>query len=385
MSYSILPDYSGNSIVNLMQSLIEGCGGQPSYPGAVALPPPEVAAAGNVVFSVIDGLGFDWLVAQSGGSCLKHHLRGCLTSVYPSTTATAITSFMTGMAPCRHGMVGWYTYLSEVDDVVAVLPGRRRGGEILETYDPCAMTGLRPVYDRLPIRSYVIAPQRIARSRFNQAHLGCAKSLTYRTLPEMFDLAARVLRLARERTFLYLYWPDLDAVGHEFGIESDEAAKQLHAIDLAFESWLDAIKGSDALVVVTADHGQFDTRESDRLVLEAHPELASCLSRPLCGEPRAVYCHLHPHSHDRFMTYLEHHLGEYLTCHPTAELVRDGWFGLGVSHPSLLQRIGDYVLVMKDRYVLKDWLPGERRYTQIGVHGGTSAAEMRVPLLVARA
>lgn len=36
---------------------------------------------------------------------------------------------------------------------------------------------------------------------------------------------------------------------------------------------------------------------------------------------------------------------------------------------------------MKDNWTIKDWLPGEQRYTMLGVHGGTSASEMRVPLI----
>jgi hypothetical protein len=39
---------------------------------------------------------------------------------------------------------------------------------------------------------------------------------------------------------------------------------------------------------------------------------------------------------------------------------------------------------MKDGYAIRDVLPGERRHAQIGVHGGTSADEMLVPLVVAR-
>lgn len=38
---------------------------------------------------------------------------------------------------------------------------------------------------------------------------------------------------------------------------------------------------------------------------------------------------------------------------------------------------------MKENYVIKDWLPGERQYRQIGVHGGMSPEEMFVPLIVA--
>jgi hypothetical protein len=38
---------------------------------------------------------------------------------------------------------------------------------------------------------------------------------------------------------------------------------------------------------------------------------------------------------------------------------------------------------MRQRAAIKDWLPTEHRYLHVGVHGGTSAQEMLVPLVVA--
>jgi hypothetical protein len=47
----------------------------------------------------------------------------------------------------------------------------------------------------------------------------------------------------------------------------------------------------------------------------------------------------------------------------------------------LLSRIGDYTLEMKEDWTLRDTMPGERSHRLIGVHGGTSRDEMRVPLV----
>jgi hypothetical protein len=44
--------------------------------------------------------------------------------------------------------------------------------------------------------------------------------------------------------------------------------------------------------------------------------------------------------------------------------------------------VGDYTLVAKGRTIRRDWLPGEERYVHVGVHGGVSAEEMQVPLVV---
>jgi hypothetical protein len=37
---------------------------------------------------------------------------------------------------------------------------------------------------------------------------------------------------------------------------------------------------------------------------------------------------------------------------------------------------------MRGAATIKDWLPGEKRHRHIGVHGGLSEDEMRVPLVV---
>jgi hypothetical protein len=47
--------------------------------------------------------------------------------------------------------------------------------------------------------------------------------------------------------------------------------------------------------------------------------------------------------------------------------------------------VGRNPFVFPDNAVIRDWLPGEPRYVQIGVHGGMSAQEMYVPLIVVEA
>ena len=83
-----------------------------------------------------------------------------------------------------------------------------------------------------------------------------------------------------------------------------------------------------------------------------------------------------------FEAYVSGHLGEYLHLYRSEDLIQQGWFGAGSTHPRLADRIGDYTLVMKEGYVVRDRLPSEKPFQQRGVHGGVSAAEMWVPLSV---
>ena len=99
MSSFHLPDYRNASIVNLMASIRKALGpGQSDYAALDMLLPDELADARNVLLVVVDGLGYEYLLGR-GETELGQHLRGRLTSVFPSTTASAITTFLTGTAP----------------------------------------------------------------------------------------------------------------------------------------------------------------------------------------------------------------------------------------------------------------------------------------------
>jgi hypothetical protein len=385
--YMPLPDYRNGSIVNLMGSLIEGLGGAPTgYAPLPALPAAEVGEYRQVVLLVVDGLGYEFLMRRNRRSSLRALNRARLTSVFPSTTAAAVTTFLTGTAPQQHGLTGWHMYFKELGAVLAVLPGTPRYGGV-----PLQQAGIQPrrffghgsVFDRLSVPAYVVSPRRIAHSDFNLAHQGKAELKPFDTQDDFFLTLAKILRSDRNRKFVYAYWPDLDRISHEAGALSAEADWHFASWEEGFGRFLDHIAGTGSLVIVTADHGFIDTDESRTVTLDTHPELADCLILPLCGERRVAYCYVKPDRREFFESYVRSELDACAELWRSRELIERGCFGLGVPHPRLADRVGDYTLVMKENYVIKDWLPGEHRYAHIGVHGGTSDAEMWVPLIVA--
>lgn len=384
-----LPDYQGAGIVNLLSSLITGLGGEPNgYAPLNGLSSAEVGAYRNVVLIVVDGLGYEYLIRQDRGSFLRQHLRGRMTSVFPSTTATAITSFLTGLAPQQHGLTGWHMYFKELGAVLSVLPGVPRYGGI-----PLGKCGIEaekffghvPIFNRIPLPCYIVSPRRIAHSDFNLAHQGRAELRDFDTIEEFFGVIVRTLRKDVHRKFIYAYWSELDHIGHENGSASPEAEQHLAELDSAFEAFFGNIAGSDTLLIVAADHGQIDTSPERAIELDDHSELNECLILPLCGERRAAYCYVKSGEAQRFERYVQDNLAAYLELHLSRDLLASGCFGSGTPHPRLTERIGDYMLIMKENYVIKDWLPGERPYRQIGVHGGMSPEEMFVPLIVVAA
>jgi hypothetical protein len=382
------PDYTGGGIVNLVASIIEARGGQPTAPTLRAPPTTDLAAARHIVLLVLDGLGSRWLARRGGGSLLADRQIMELTSVFPPTTASAITTYLTGEAPQQHGLTGWFTWFRELGCVMSVLPGQPRYGGVgyqAAGVDLPALLGHSPIFSRIATPAVAVSPSYIADSDFNLAHLGPARLLPYDTLKQMFRRAARAIRKAREPSYFYLYWPGLDGIGHEHGMESAAAEAHFREIDERFDAFSRAIAGTDTLVLVSADHGHLDRGPDDLVELADHPDLADCLAMPLCGEPRAAFCYLRPGRVERFADYCQDVLGDRFELHRSRDLLNAGLFGIGTPHPRLAERIGDYTLIARGPALIREQLPTEGDFEQIGVHGGLSPEELYVPLCLVRA
>ncbi|HEY5701700.1 MAG TPA: alkaline phosphatase family protein [Gammaproteobacteria bacterium] len=383
-----LPDYHGGSIVNLMHSIVRGLGESDcdvDYAPHSDVSPARLADARHVVLLIIDGLGYDYLQRTLPDGAISSMSRGPMTSVFPSTTTSAVTTFLTADAPKQHALTGWFMWLREVGVVAAPLPFRMRaGGGNLRDLGVTAehVFDRAPAFDRIHRRSFMIQPAHLCSSAYTRAHLGRAVSKPYRTLGGFFS---RIRRLAGSKTpsYVYAYWPELDTLGHRQGMESAAAAAHLAEIDRHVARLLDKLKGSGAILLVTADHGFIDTRPDTWVDLESHPQLKQTLAVPLCGEPRAAYCYVHPGAEQEFVGYVEEHLAAQCEVVPADALLEQDYFGLGGGHSKLRDRIGHYCLIMRDNFAIRDRIATERRVkAMVGVHGGTSDDEMKVPMAV---
>ena len=281
-----LPDYHGGSIVNLMGTIAAACGGASPYAPLRGLDPAQLAAQRNLVLLHVDGLGYNWLTRNWPDSVFCRHLQQRITSVFPSTTATAITTVMTGLAPQQHGLTGWHMYFRELGTVAAVLPFRTRAtDEPLARLgaDPAVLFDHAPIYDGLQVPAHLVAPRSIIGTEFNLAHCGRAARHGYTRLPELFGNIARVLSADTGRKFVYAYFSELDALAHAFGVASPQVGAEFARLDIACRNFLARIAGSDTTLIVIADHGFVDSPPECLIELDHHPELAAMLAQPLAA------------------------------------------------------------------------------------------------------
>jgi predicted AlkP superfamily phosphohydrolase/phosphomutase len=379
----IKPDYKGGSIVNLMSSIAGAFGTKSDYKQLRILKANELKKSRNIVVILIDGLGYEYLKRKGKNTFLEKNLRGSMTSVFPATTAAAVTSFATGTAPQQHTYSGWYVYLKEIGTVMRIMPFQpRAGGRTLDNYGLKTedFLGTKSFTERIKAKSYVVMYKELVKTDYTRALFKKAKISGYNSPGGMFKQIRKAINSSNRRKYIYVYWPMFDKMNHKYGVNSRKTERQFKIINKRIESFVKKIKNTT--IIITADHGFMEHTKKEVIQLEKHPKMQECLALPLCGEARLVYCYVKPGKTKQFEKYVKTKLRKYCDLYKSEELIKKNYFGLYKANPKLKDRIGDYVIVMKKNYALKDWLLNQKRSFSKGKHAGVSKEEMIVPLIV---
>lgn len=372
----VFPDYK-KSVVNISGSIIAALGGRSMYPPLKELG--FLRGQKKIVLLVIDGLGYEFLKKKGKKSFLWKNCTGYVTSVFPSTTATAETSLATGTAPQQHGITGWTMLLKELGMVSKVFPFEARAGGTLEAtgIDRRDIFKEKFISDKIAGPSIKVLPDFVAVQYFNSHAVAPFKDLT--------GMVSGIKEaLADGNRFIYAYWADFDKISHKLGSLNRETVNHFHEIDRAVETLSAEIKRQGACLIVTADHGFADVQKKNRVMLQDYPQIYACLAVPLCGEARAPFCYVRPDREALFRKLVKKQLGFCCVLRKGPDLIRKGFFGKGLPNPRLYERVGDYVMLLKDGYTVRDLIFGESEPKINGYHGGLSKEEMYVPLIVFR-
>ena len=382
----IYPNYENGSIINLVSSITSSLGNSPvTHKPLAFLDSDLILKKKNVIFIVLDGLGYKFLREQ-GSSFFSRHLVGNCTSVFPSTTATAITSFLTGMSPAQHAVTGWFVYLKELGTISAILPFKPRyGGEIFSKSDIYAKDIFKQstIFENLNRKSYTLTNDFIINSDYTKFYSKGSTSVAYKK-ENIENFITNLMTLVQDipnGKFIYAYWPTFDTLAHKNGIHSLECKTHFQELAKALENFVYSISNTDSLVIITADHGLVDSKKDELIDIEQHPDLKDTLLMPLSGDPRAAYCYVKQGMTDMFEEYVDKNLSEICSVYKSPQCVEDHFFGLDDPNPRLWDRIGDYVLIPKENYVIKDKILGESPHHYTGHHGGMSEDEMFVPVI----
>jgi type I phosphodiesterase/nucleotide pyrophosphatase len=406
---AVAPDYNGRGLLAIPATVLDAFGVRTADdpPPLSDLDPALVDGARQIVVILADGLGW-WqmerfcadgvtpfiakLVARARARDAAQLLEA--TTVFPSTTAAAITTLHTARTPQEHGNIAYFAWLDEFEQVTQMLrwgPGVARRGSYFDDpkIDPREYVKVPSIHSRLVERgivTYLVEPEIFRNEAMKRMHAREATYVGYH-LPTTMGVLVRALVETRPHgsrsAYIYAYWAGIDTSSHLYGPMSAEAAAEAASFDLNLARAVSDRRAGDTLMILTADHGHSFT-DPDKLVdLLGDGDLRSLLRNPLAGEPRLAFLHTDEPSAVR--DHIAASWPDTFSVLSRDELLGAGFFG-GRGDVSLAKRrVGEVCAMLSTDRAARIMRVDGQDFRHRGSHGGLSPEEMRIPILAWRA
>ena len=331
---------------------------------------------GRECLFLIDGLGERALnqYAKYAPTLSSLVSRGQVSTAFPSTTVTSLTTLMTGVLPGAHGMLGYTIRVP------------RSNGRILnslkwdERVDPFTWQPIPTFFERAKLAGIQVshvAAKRYEGSGFTSAAFRGAQYRGANILEEMADQAA--ISLKKSPSFTYVYVNEVDVAGHSDGVGSDKWLGALSYVDQVAATLIQRLPRGTRMWI-TADHGMVNAEE--KIVLGRENSLLEGISL-VAGEPRARHFyldddHLSGQGPNEIAHGYREFFGDRIEMYTRKEAIESELFGKEVSEASH-DRMGDLIAVPHDAIVLIDPLRADLESAMVGHHGAMTDAERFVP------
>jgi len=152
------------------------------------------------VLLVLDGLGWEQLQERRAlAATLCSMAGGPITTIVPSTTAAALTSITTGLAPGEHGIVGYR--ISYEGDVLNILRWNSARGDCRRLYLPEVVQTHQPFAGHRPP---AVTRAEFVETGFTGAHLRGSRFCGYRVTSTLVHHVVEAAR--RGEPFVYAYY-----------------------------------------------------------------------------------------------------------------------------------------------------------------------------------
>ena len=335
----------------------------------------ELPGASAYVVFLVDGLGARLLERYAHAApFLASQLVPAATATagVPSTTATSLTSFGTGLTPGAHGLVGFTSRVPGTDKLLNALWWDQDVDPVEWQPHPTAFARLR----ELGATVTVVNKREFVRSGLTVAAHRGAEYVGADKVGER--IAAAVTASGERGSLTYLYDGDLDWTGHRYGVASQQWLQQLAMVDAEAEQLREALPASVRLVVV-ADHGMVDSSAGSRVDVDEHPDLRDGVAL-VGGEARFRHLYCHRGAVVDVAATWAAVLGSRADVMTRSQAIERGWFGPVA--PGVLPRLGDVVVACRDDVAILSTTDFPYEATLIGLHGSLTPDEMLIPLLV---
>lgn len=408
-----VPDYGGKCIDQIPGFVRSVLLGQPGGPLADLASGKgcDLSGVTHVVVFLVDGFGHhQWQMYRNRLDVLKafddHGMVRPIDTVFPSSTPVALTTLNSnGRVPCEHGLIDWWMYVKDIDDIIATLPFKAMGAGPADSLLEAGLSAKTlyngpTTFEALTaegIKSRVIIKRGYANSAYSSVAHANAETIAIDDHKDLFVSLAKVITEPSEvPCYTYVYWGNIDETGHTYGLDSDEYNVAVETFFAEFSHFMGSIdQGTleEVLYVVTADHGQVNIDPEKTFYLDELEGLELLFGVSEHGKtilpwggPREVFLSIKPGECDRAARAIHDALGEYVQVIKAQDALEAGLLGKSrVHHPDLYSRMGDLIVLPTHAHTVWYRHPSNEPPQLKARHGGLTSQELQIPFAVARA
>ena len=362
----VIPDYSGANLTGIIPGCLLGTSGRrPNW-----FPQP-LQDAERIVLLVIDGLGYEQLQRHAHiAPNLMSLVGGPITTIAPSTTASALTSLVTGASPAEHGIVGYRMDMG--DSIMNSLRWWSETRDLRKVHPPATV---QPIPPFVGMTIPVVSRAELEGSAFTEAHLRGSRPCGWRAASSIVAQCANLISSGEK--FVYAYYDGVDKIAHErgFGAYYDS---EIAATDWLVGSLLNTLPSGTTLAI-TADHGQVQVGDN---VVHLSDDIKASLHHQ-SGEGRFRWLHAKRGQESDLLQIATDSYSDIAWVASRDQVIEEAWLGPargGRIADQVKRRLGDVALVPFTATTFDDPLDSGP-FSLVCRHGSLTADEMFVPFL----
>ena len=342
----------------------------------------------QILYVLIDGLGMNQRQHFLKDGFFDRSFAREIRSVFPSTTATALTSLYSGAWPATHGVTGWFTHLPEFNKTVIPLVGVERFTHRSMRHYGIAfddITDVSSMLSQIPRKSRGYTFRKFRYGAFANWSRGGTEIEGYRNLENGVKRLRRHLGSSSkpEPSFTNFYYSEVDNLSHQYGWDSPVVIREVKRVDRQLKR-IRAILPDSVRIVVSADHGHINIpKESHELLYRGDPIIDHLLCPP-SGEARTPLFHVKPGNENAFREAFMHRFGNTFELITPDEAEKLDLYGPDPLAERTRSHLGTFIGITREPSAIEVVYDADSEGAgHIGMHGGMSRDEVAVPLFLA--
>lgn len=379
MKNIILPNYD-HSILNTITSILKYYNVETNHKSLEKLDKELQKKYKNVVFMILDGMGEHILTPISPKGYFKQNELECVTSVYPSTTTAALTTYYSGKPPYETGWIAWSQYFKEYGRALDMLKHKEsyKGEDIkgakIDVFKE--IVNYTPIFEQIEkaspnVKAYELEP--------TYTDKRAKRSIRADNIDEIIENIEMLCENPGEK-FILAYCDNPDGLLHKYGTDSIEVSNYIKETEQKIEKMCENLD-EETIVIISADHGHKNIEKAYTML--DYPEIQECLILPPSLESRTIAFWVKEDMKNQFEERFNSVFGKEFLLMTKEEFLQKNLLGFGKKHPKIDDFIGNYIAMSTSSSIIRiETFLADGKPVKKSTHCGLTKEEMEVPLIV---